>query len=378
MSKSDYYDVLGITKNSSSDEIKKAYRKNAMKFHPDRNQGDKAAEKKFKDINEAYEILKDDQKRAAYDQFGHSAFEQGMGPGASPGGFDFGGGLGDIFDAMFGDSMGSSNRRSSQPSRGQDQRVNLEISLEDAFNGKKLPINFPTSTLCSKCSGSGSKPGYSPENCSTCNGYGKVRTQKGFFTVERTCPSCRGEGSVIKDPCRTCSGSGVIQKKKTLEVNIPKGVENGTRMRLSGEGEAGLKGGPPGDLYIFLSVKSHQLFQRDGSDIFLKVPISMPVAALGGEVEVPSIDGKKVRVTIPKGCQSNHQFRLRGKGMNVLNSKMRGDMFIETIVEVPINLTGRQKQLLEEFEKESQRRTYSPKTQAFFDNIKGFFKDISE
>ena len=375
MSKNDYYDVLGVTRSSSGDEIKKAYRKNAMKFHPDRNQGDKSAEQKFKDINEAYEVLKDDQKRAAYDQFGHSAFEQGGGPGAGAGGFGFGGGgLGDIFDEMFGDFMGGGGKRASQSARGNDLRYNLEISLEEAFTGKKVPITFPTSISCSKCEGSGAKQGQSPQSCTTCNGYGKVRTQKGFFTVERTCPSCRGEGVIIKNPCSSCRGSGVIQKEKNVEVSIPKGVDNGQKMRLTGEGEAGLKGGPPGDLYIFLSTKAHQLLERDGADLYMKVPLSMPVAALGGEVEVPSIEGKKVRVTIPKGCQNNHQFRLRGKGMNILNSKMRGDMFIEAAVEVPINLTLKQKKLLQEFQEESESRTYSPKTQAFFDKIKHFFK----
>lgn len=375
MSKRDYYDVLGAAKSASGDELKKSYRKLAMKFHPDRNPGDKKAEQNFKDLNEAYEVLKDEQKRAAYDQYGHAAFEQGGGPRAGGGAGGFGGGFADIFDEMFGDIMGG--RRGGQgrgQSRGQDLRYNMEVSLEDAFNGKKATITVPSSSSCESCDGTGGKDGAAPDTCSSCGGAGKVRTQQGFFTVERTCPTCGGAGRVIKNPCGECRGAGRTRKDKTLEVTIPPGVEDGTRIRLAGEGEAGLNGAPSGDLYIFLGLKAHRLFQRDGANLYMRVPISMTIAALGGDVEVPTIEGGKVRVSIPQGCQNGHQFRLRTKGMNVLRSTARGDMFLEAAVEVPVNLTSKQKELLRDFEKDSDQKTYSPEAQGFFDKIKDFLK----
>lgn len=376
MAKRDYYEVLGAEKNASGDELKKSYRKLAMKYHPDRNPGDEKAEQSFKELNEAYEILKDEQKRAAYDQFGHAAFEQG---GGQQGGGGFGGGFSDIFDDMFGDIMGGRRGgRGRAQTRGQDLRYNMDVSLEEAFNGKKATITVPSSTTCESCDGTGGKDGATPDSCSTCGGMGKVRSQQGFFTVERTCPTCGGGGRVIKNPCGTCRGSGRTQKDKTLEVTIPPGVEDGTRIRLSGEGEAGLNGAPAGDLYIFLGIKSHRLFQRDGANLYMRAPISMTVAALGGEVEVPTIEGGKVRVTIPQGCQNGHQFRLRGKGMNVLRSTARGDLFLEAAVEVPVNLTKKQKELLRDFEKDSDQKTYSPEAQGFFDKVKDFFEDLTD
>jgi molecular chaperone DnaJ len=379
MSKRDYYDVLGSSKSASGDELKKAYRKLAMKFHPDRNPGDKKAEQNFKELNEAYEVLKDEQKRAAYDQYGHAAFEQGGGPRGGAGAGGFGGGFADIFDEMFGDIMGG--RRGGQgrgQSRGQDLRYNMEVSLEDAYNGKKATITVPSSSSCEACDGTGGKDGAAPDTCSSCGGAGKVRTQQGFFTVERTCPTCGGAGRVIKNPCGECRGAGRTRKDKTLEVTIPPGVEDGTRIRLAGEGEAGLNGAPSGDLYIFLGLKAHRLFQRDGANLYMRVPISMTIAALGGDVEVPTIEGGKVRVSIPQGCQNGHQFRLRGKGMNVLRSTARGDMFLEAAVEVPVNLTSKQKELLRDFEKDSDQKTYSPEAQGFFDKIKDFFEDLAD
>jgi molecular chaperone DnaJ len=377
MAKRDYYDVLGAKKNASSDDLKKAYRKLAMQYHPDRNPGDAKAEQKFKELNEAYEVLKDEQKRAAYDQYGHAAFEGGGGPRGG-GGFDFGGGFADIFDEMFGDIMGRRGGGGRAQTRGQDLRYNMDVTLEDAFHGKKATITVPSSVACSSCDGTGGKDGAAPDTCGSCGGAGKIRSQQGFFTVERTCPACGGAGRVIKNPCPTCRGSGRERKDKTLEVTIPPGVEDGTRIRLAGEGEAGLNGAPPGDLYIFLAIKSHRLFQRDGANLYMRVPISMTTAALGGEVEVPTIEGRKVRVTIPQGCQNGHQFRLRSKGMNVLRSTARGDMFLEAAIEVPVNLTAKQKDLLREFEKDSDQKTYSPEAQGFFDKIKEFFEDLTD
>jgi molecular chaperone DnaJ len=376
MSKRDFYDVLGVQKGSSGDELKKAYRKLAMKYHPDRNPGDEKAEHNFKELNESYEVLKDEQKRAAYDQYGHAAFEQSGGP---RGGGGFGGGFSDIFDEMFGDVMGGrrGGGRGRAQARGQDVRFNMDVSLEDAYHGKKATITIPSSASCGSCKGTGGKDGASPDTCGTCGGDGKVRSQQGFFTVERACPSCGGAGRVIKDPCRECRGAGRVRKDKTLEVTIPPGVEDGTRIRLSGEGETGMNGAPAGDLYIFLSVTPHRLFQRDGSNLYMRAPISMTAAALGGDIEVPTIEGGKVRVSIPKGCQNGHQFRLRGKGMNVLRSTARGDMLLETSVEVPVNLTSKQKELLRAFEEESDEKTFSPEAHGFLNKVKTFFEDFS-
>lgn len=374
MAKRDFYDVLGVQKGASGGDLKKAYRKLAMNYHPDRNAGDKAAEHKFKELNEAYEVLKDEQKRAAYDQFGHAAFEQG---GGSRGGGGFG--FTDIFDDMFGDIMGGRRGgRGRAQAHGQDLRYNMEISLEDSFHGKKATITVPSSSTCGSCKGTGGRDGAAPDTCSTCSGAGKVRSQQGFFTVERTCPACGGAGRVISDPCRDCRGSGRVRKDKTLEVTIPPGVEDGTRIRLAGEGEAGMNSAPAGDLYIFLNIKPHRLFQRDGANLHMRTPIAMTSAALGGEVEVPTIEGGKVRVSIPKGCQNGHQFRLRGKGMNVLRSTARGDMFLEASVEVPVNLTSKQKELLRDFEEDSDQKTYSPEAYGFFAKVKDFFEDLSD
>jgi molecular chaperone DnaJ len=378
MAKRDYYEVLGLKRNASDADLKGAFRKLAKDCHPDRNPGDKDAEHRFKEVNEAYEILKDPQKRAAYDQFGHAAFEGGRGPGG-PGGFgpDFASSMSDIFDDLFGEFMGGrrggGQRSRTGRERGADLRYNMEISLSDAFVGKNAEIIVPTSVACETCSGTGAKVGTSATTCPTCAGHGKVRASQGFFTIERTCPACHGRGEVIQDPCPSCSGSGRLTKERKLAVNIPAGVEDGTRIRLAGEGEAGLRGGPAGDLYIFLSIKPHEFFQRDGADIFCKVPISMTTAALGGQIDVPTVEGSITRVKVPEGTESGKQFRLRGKGMPVLRSKVAGDMYIQVEVETPKNLTRRQRELLEEFETESHKET-SPHSAGFFTRMKEFFE----
>ncbi|MEQ8442252.1 MAG: molecular chaperone DnaJ [Alphaproteobacteria bacterium] len=379
MSKRDYYEILGCQKGASADELKKAYRKLAMQYHPDRNPGDQEAEAKFKEVGEAYEVLKDEQKRAAYDRFGHDAFEQGgAGGGFRNSGAGFGG-FTDIFEEMFGDFMGGGRARGGQRSgRGSDQRYNLEIGLEDAFHGRTIEIKVPTSVQCDSCSGTGAEEGAKPTACGTCGGDGRVRASQGFFTVERTCPTCGGQGQVIDNPCRKCSGSGRMHKDKTLNVNIPKGVEEGTRIRLSGEGEAGLRGAPAGDLYIFLSIGGHRLFERDGEHLFCRVPISMADAALGGEIEVPTIDGGRAKVKIPDGTQTGQRFRLRGKGMPILRTESRGDMYIELAVETPVNLTKRQKELLKEFRDEGKGKNTNPETDGFFAKVKDFWDDLTE
>jgi molecular chaperone DnaJ len=378
MAKRDYYEVLGLKRNASDADLKGAFRKLAKDCHPDRNPGDKDAEHRFKEVNEAYEILKDPQKRAAYDQFGHAAFEGGRGPGG-PGGFgpDFASSMSDIFDDLFGEFMGGrrggGQRSRTGRERGADLRYNMEISLSDAFVGKNAEIIVPTSVACETCSGTGAKVGTSATTCPTCAGHGKVRASQGFFTIERTCPACHGRGEVIQAPCPSCSGSGRLTKERKLAVNIPAGVEDGTRIRLAGEGEAGLRGGPAGDLYIFLSIKPHEFFQRDGADIFCKVPISMTTAALGGQIDVPTVEGSITRVKVPEGTEAGKQFRLRGKGMPVLRSKVAGDMYIQVEVETPKNLTRRQRELLEEFETESHKET-SPHSAGFFTRMKEFFE----
>jgi molecular chaperone DnaJ len=382
MAKEDYYAALGIDRKATPDDIKKAYRKLAMKYHPDRNPGNKQAEHKFKEINEAYDVLKDEQKRAAYDRFGHAAFEHGAG---GAGGFDagfahgFASGFADIFDEMFGDFVGGGGRRGAAArGHGADLRYNLEVTLEDAFAGRKINIRVPTSVACEACRGTGSAGGAPPGACGTCGGHGRVRSQSGFFTIERTCPTCGGTGQVIRDPCRTCAGAGRVQKEKALAVQIPPGVEDGTRIRLAGEGEAGLRGAPPGDLYIFLSIKPHPMFQRDGANIYCKVPISMTVAALGGTIEVPTIEGQRARITIPEGTPTGHQFRLKGKGMTILRSTARGDMFVQAFVETPVNLTKRQRELLEEFAHESSPAKHSPQAHGFLDKMKELWEDLKE
>jgi molecular chaperone DnaJ len=373
----DLYETLGVGRTASQDDLKKAFRKLAMQYHPDRNQGDASAEQKFKEINRAYEILKDEQKRAAYDRFGEAAFENGgAGPGrGQAGGFDFAGGFADIFDEMFG-AMGG--RRGGANRRGSDLRYNLEISLEEAFKGKSADIRVPTSVTCEACNGSGAEGGAQPVTCPTCRGAGKMRSQQGFFTVERTCPSCHGAGRVIDKPCPPCNGTGRTHKEKTLSVKIPPGVEEGTRIRLSGEGEAGLNGAPSGDLYIFMSVTPHRLFQREDADIYCKVPVSMITAALGSTVEVPTIDGSKAKVSVPPGTQTGQQFRLRGKGMSVLNSRQRGDMYVEASVETPVNLSRKQRELLQEFENAGSGRSYSPESEGFFAKVKEFWEDLKD
>ena len=381
MAKADYYQTLGVARNAPADDIKKSYRKLAMQYHPDRNPGDKAAEQKFKDLNEAYDVLKDDQKRAAYDQFGHAAFEGAAGR-AGAGGFDFGSGFADIFEEMFGDFMG--NRRAGQGGsgpRGGDLRYNLELTLEDAFKGREVKIRVPSSAACEACKGTGAARGVQPVQCPTCRGKGRVRAQQGFFTVERTCPNCRGAGRVIEDPCKPCGGSGRVRREKTLAVNVPAGVEDGNRIRLAGEGEAGLQGGVAGDLYIFVSIRPHAFFQRDQNSIYCKVPIPMTTAALGGAVEVPTIDGSRAKVTIPAGAQTGHQFRLRGKGMPQLHGGNRGDMYIDIAVETPVNLTKRQQELLREFEQQSSHsgaRQTNPQSEGFFSKVKELWQDLTE
>ncbi|MEO3432280.1 molecular chaperone DnaJ [Inquilinus sp. CAU 1745] len=379
MAKQDYYQELGVGRDAAAGEIKKAYRTLAMKYHPDRNPGDEAAERKFKEISEAYDVLKDEQKRAAYDRFGHAAFENGGGPRGPAGGFDFSSGFADIFDEMFGDFMGQRRgARGGVSGRGADMRYNMEISLEEAFKGKQATIRVPTSTVCEVCAGTGAEGGSQPSICPTCTGIGKVRAQQGFFTIERSCPTCGGAGRVIKDPCRACAGSGRTRKERSLQVNIPAGVEDGTRIRLAGEGEAGLRGAPPGDLYIFLSLKPHRLFQRDGADIHCKVPMPMTTASLGGPIEVPTIDGGRANVTIPPGTQTGAQFRLRGKGMSILRSPNRGDMYVLVQVETPTNLSKRQRELLEEFEKERGPEYTHPESAGFFARVKEFFEDLKD
>ena len=388
MAKRDYYEILGLARGASEPDIKNAFRKLAKVHHPDRNQGDKDAERKFKELNEAYQALSDPQKRAAYDQFGHAAFEGGMGgPGAQGFSGDFSASMADIFDSMFGE-MGAGGRRggggggggASAPGRarggrerGDDLRYNMEVTLNEAFTGRTAEIRVPTSVTCETCSGSGAKAGTRPSTCITCAGAGKVRSSHGgFFTIERTCGVCHGRGEVIDNPCPTCSGAGRVTKERKLSVNIPAGVEDGTRIRLAGEGEAGVRGGPSGDLYIFLSVKPHDFFQRDGADIFCRVPISMVTAALGGSVEVPTLESGLTRVKIPEGSESGKQFRLKGKGMPVLRSKTAGDMYIQIEVETPKNLNRRQRELLAEFEKVSDKAT-SPESTGFFAKMASFF-----
>jgi len=374
MAKQDFYELLGVPRDVDQDELKKAYRKLAMRWHPDRNPGDAEAEKRFKELSEAYDVLKDDQKRSAYDRFGHAAFEGGG--GQQRGGFDFAQGFADIFEEMFGEVMGG--RRAQAGGRGSDLRFNLEITLEDAFKGATKTIRVPTLAACEACNGSGGEAGAKPITCPTCQGHGKVRAQQGFFTIERTCPACSGAGRVIERPCRTCGGAGRVRKEKTLAVNIPAGVEDGTRIRLAGEGEAGLRGSPPGDLYIFLSIGAHRFFQREGANIYCRVPIPMTTAALGGQIEVPTLEGSFTKVTVPAGTQSGHQFRLKAKGMSVLRSTARGDLYIQALIETPMNLTKKQQELLKEFEGAAGRDKTSPESAGFFQKVKEFWSDLRE
>ncbi len=379
MSKPDFYSLLGVDRSASADELKKAYRKLAMKYHPDKNPGDEEAERKFKEISEAYDVLKDDQQRAAYDQYGHAAFEGGMG-GGHPGGMGgMGGSMSDIFDDLFGEFMGGrrGQRSDGGRARGQDLRYNMQITLEEAYEGKKAQIHVPSSVTCETCTGSGAAPGSQPVNCTTCGGSGRVRAAQGFFSIERTCPACHGRGQVIENPCSDCHGQGRVQKERTLAVTIPPGVEEGTRIRLAGEGEAGMRGGPAGDLYIFLSIEPHKLFERDGTELFCDVPVSLTTAALGGEMEVPTVGGGKVKVKVPEGTQTGKQFRVRGKGMPGLHARRHGDLYIQIHVETPVGLTKAQKDLLKQFDEASSDKT-NPESAGFFDKVKEFFNDTPD
>jgi molecular chaperone DnaJ len=374
MAKRDFYEILGVAKTASDADLKSAFRKTAMSCHPDRNPGDKQAEARFKELNEAYQHLSDPQKRAAYDRFGHAAFEQGGGAGGM--GDGFGASMSDIFDDLFGDIMGRrGGRNPSGKERGADLRYNLEISLEEAYKGKNASIKLPTSITCEACSGSGAKPGSKPVTCRTCNGAGRVRQQQGFFAIERTCPSCQGRGQTIDNPCDKCAGAGRVTRERSMTVNVPAGVEDGTRIRLSGEGEAGLRGGGPGDLYIFLALKPHPFFQRDGADLYCRVPISMVQAAMGGEFSVRTLDGGDAKVRIPEGTQSGRQLKLRAKGMPILRSRDFGDLYIQAVVETPQNLTRRQRELLAEFEAESSNKTH-PESTGFLAKMKEFFEGL--
>ncbi len=373
MAKRDFYDVLGVPKGSDEAALKGAYRKLAMQFHPDRNPGNADAEHKFKEINEAYDTLKDAQKRAAYDRFGHAAFEQG---GARPNGFgpEFTSSMSDIFEDIFGDFVGAQRNRGGQSRlRGSDLRYNLEITLEEAFLGRTVEIDVPTLVACHTCEGTGAKPGTGMSTCKHCSGHGKVRAAQGFFTIERTCPVCQGRGQILENPCTDCGGQGRKQENRKLSVDIPKGIEDGTRIRLANEGEAGLRGGPPGDLYIFISVKPHDLFHRDGADLYARVPIAMTTAALGGEFEVPTLDAARAKVKVAPGTQPGQRVRLKQKGMPVLRSKDQGDLYVQLDVETPQNLTKRQRELLEEFHRATTKDT-SPTSEGFFTKLKNIFE----
>jgi molecular chaperone DnaJ len=373
MAKRCYYETLAINRAASDGEIKAAFRKYAMQYHPDRNPGDHTAEHRFKEINEAYEVLKDPDKRAAYDRFGHAAFEHGMGGGAAGFGADFGTTFSDLFEGIFG--MASGRGRSSGRERGADLRYNMEITLQEAFTGKNAQIRIPTPVTCEACSGSGAKAGTKPKTCAMCGGHGRVRHAQGFFTLERTCPNCHGRGQSIDTPCASCAGSGRVTRERTLAVNIPAGVEDGTRIRLAGEGEAGVRGGPAGDLYIFLSIGAHPFFQREGADLHCRVPVSLVTAALGGEFEVPTIDGSNTKVKVPEGTQSGRRFRLGGKGMPVLRARQSGDMYVQVVVETPQKLTKKQRELLAEFERLSSNET-QPESSGFLGKVKEFLDGL--
>lgn len=379
MSKRDYYDVLGVAREADAKQLKSAYRKLAMKYHPDQNQGDEAAEVKFKEVGEAYAILSDPDQKAAYDRFGHAAFENGgMGGG---GGNPFGqGDPGDIFQDIFSQVFGGAGggRRRGGPQRGNDLRYDMEISLADAFAGKDTEINVPSAVNCGTCSGSGAEPGTSPETCGTCGGAGRVRASQGFFTMERTCAACSGRGQVITKPCKPCRGAGQVQEDRNLAVKIPAGVESGMRIRLSGEGEPGAGGGPKGDLYIFVSVAEHDIFERDGPNLYCRTPVSMVTAALGGEIEVPTIDGGRARVTIPEGAQTGRKLRLRGKGMPSLRgSATTGDLYIEMFVETPRKLSSRQKEILREF-CDCSEEGCNPESEGFMGRVKKFWNELGD
>ncbi len=379
MSTKDFYELLGVERGASPDDLKKAYRKLAKELHPDRNP-DKDAEQRFKEVNEAYDILSDDQKRAAYDRFGHAAVDGSAGGGGPFGGFgfaNFGSSFADVFDDLFGEFRGRQRGGPNARQRGADMRFNLEISLEDAFHGRNMQIRVPTNAPCDVCSGSGAAENSRPTPCPTCNGVGRVRAQQGFFTIERTCPGCNGAGQIIKNPCKNCGGAGRVHKEKSLSVSIPAGVEDGTRIRLGGEGEAGMRGGPPGDLYIFLAVAQHRLFQRDGKNLYVRAPIPMVTAALGGTIEVPSLDGGRAKVAVPEGTQSGRQFRLKGKGMpSMRQGDSTGDLYVHAMVETPMNLNKQQQDLLRQFQAAGEGRTTNPESEGFLDKLKEFWNDL--
>ncbi len=378
MSKSDYYEVLGVSKDASERDIKKAYKRLAMKYHPDRTAGDKELESKFKEVKEAYEVLTDPQKRQMYDQYGHAAFDQNGGGGH--GGFGGGhGDFGDIFGDVFGDIFGGGGRRQSRQQRGADLRYNMDLSLEEAVRGKDVEIKVPTWVSCKPCDGSGAKAGSKPKTCTTCHGAGQVQMRQGFFAVQQTCPTCQGTGQIISDPCDSCHGQGRVEKTKTLSVKIPAGVDTGDRIRLSGEGEAGMHGAPAGDLYVQVSVREHPIFQRDGNNLYCEVPIGFTTAALGGEIEVPTLDGR-AKFKIPSESQTGKMFRMRGKGVKSVRSGAQGDLICKVVIETPVNLNDRQRELLEELEQSMGKdgSKNRPKEKGFFDGVKKFFDDLTK
>ena len=376
MAKRDYYEVLGVAPNASEAELKKAYRRLAMQYHPDRNPDDQQAELRFKEVKEAYEVLSDAQRRAAYDQFGHAGVEGGAGFGG--GGFSgAGASFSDIFSDVFGDIFGGGRGGGSRVFRGADLKMNLEIPLEDAVTGTERDIEVPSMVGCDLCGGSGAAEGSKPETCPTCQGHGDVRVQQGFFSIQQTCPRCRGSGTVVTDPCRRCGGAGRVRERRHLSVRIPAGVDTGDRIRLSGEGEPGENGGPPGDLYVQVVVSEHPLFQRDGNDLRCEIPVSFPVAALGGELEVPTLDGR-VSLKVPAGTQSGKVFRIRGKGVRPVRGGSPGDLLCRVLVETPVNLTARQKELLEELAETMERggQKHNPRSNSWLDSVKSFFDSM--
>ncbi len=375
MAKRDYYDVLGINKGSSADQIKSAYRKQAIKYHPDKNKGDKAAEEKFKEASEAYHVLSNSERKQNYDNFGHAAFENGGGGRGGFGNFDFSSHFSDIFEDFFGEGFGGGERKSRRSNnRGSDLRYDLSISLEEAYNGKKQDIKFSTSEKCDTCSGSGSKPGHEAGSCSMCGGHGQVRSSQGFFTVQQTCPQCSGSGEMITNPCGSCGGEGKKQASKRLSVTIPKGVDDGTRIRLAGKGEAGSRGAGNGDLYLFINVYSHDLFKRSDENLFYEYPISVADAALGTSIEIPTIDGGKAKIKIPSGTQNGKQFRLKSKGMPLMRGSGTGDLYVQVNTEVPVSLNKEQKELLEKF-REIENEKSNPSIKKFFQKAKSFWNN---
>jgi molecular chaperone DnaJ len=376
MSKRDYYEILSVERDASEREIKKAYKRLAMKFHPDRNPGDKQAEANFKEVKEAYEILTDSDKKAAYDQFGHAGVDPNRGHGG--GNADFGDVFGDVFGDIFGGGRRGGGQR--QAARGSDLRYNLELSLEEAVKGLTKELRIPKLTTCDTCDGSGAKKGTTPTTCGTCHGQGQVQMRQGFFAVQQACPTCHGRGKIIKDPCNSCHGEGRVEKSKTLSVKIPAGVDNGDRIRLSGEGEAGEFGAPPGDLYVQVSVREHAIFVRDGNNLYCEVPISFGKAALGGEIEVPTLDGK-VNLKIPAETQTGRMFRMRGKGVKSVRGGAVGDLLCKVTLETPVKLNAEQKDLLQQFDaslNNASAKKHKPKSEGFFDGVKNFFDDLTK